>query len=146
MANEALTEKEVEAIIKRYGESQTGAGQTSVEDVAEALQVEAGVVEKLLHEVRTAESSKQLQDRLSALEKENAQLKSRSSHWQDEAYGFEGWGFPTRRRRRALRASMIGMAAGAILLAFNSGSVSQYTVLGLIAILALLAMRYGRTR
>ena len=66
-----LTDDEVQAIVKRYGESQTGGDiRPTVSDVAEALHVEPSVVARLLSDIRAADSSKDLMVRLESLEQE----------------------------------------------------------------------------
>lgn len=147
MSKEQLTEKEVEAIIKRYGEAQTGAGQTSVEDVAEALQVEPHVVERLLHEVRTAETSQQLQDRLSTLERENEQLRKRASHWQGDdlsVSGFESWPFYRPHRKRRMMAIMVAMLFAGFIVALSTRVVSSGMMWMLIGAGVFFVMRHLR--
>lgn len=78
-SNEHLTDEEVEAIVKRYGESQSGGStQPTVKDVAEALHVDQGVVAQLLSDVRSAKTQEDLKSRLDALEAENTELRVRA--------------------------------------------------------------------
>ena len=105
---ERLTEEEVQSIVKRYGEGQAGGDpRATVADVAEALQVEPAVVTRLLRDIRTADSEKQLKERLESLEKENAELKRRaddSDYGYGDFYSSMHWSGrrPLRRRRRSV--------------------------------------------
>jgi hypothetical protein len=114
--DERLTEDEVQAIIKRYGERQPGGdARSTVADVAEALQVEPSVVSKLLREVRTADSERELRERLDRLERENESLRRRAEESEyDDFYPAMHW---SRRRMRARRPAMLMAAAMAAMLA-----------------------------
>ena len=79
--NEPVTEVEVRALIERFGERQTMAhGQPTVQDVAEALQVDPVTVGKMLYELRESKGQDEIKKRLDKLEKENAELRQRSGN------------------------------------------------------------------
>ena len=104
-SDEPLSEDEVRAIIERYGEGQSGGdGQATVKDVAEALHVEPSVVGRMLSDIRTAESSAQLRERLEALEQENAELRAHVDPSEDSWSAFDcctPWRYRRRRRSRS---------------------------------------------
>jgi hypothetical protein len=106
---ERLSEEEVQAIVRRYGERQGGDTRATVADVAEALQVEPSVVAKLLHEVRAADSERELRERLDRLEQENETLRRRAED--SEQYDFYPAMYWSRRRWRSRRPRVI-LAAG----------------------------------
>lgn len=79
--HEPVNEREVRALIERFGERQPMAqGQTTVQDVAEALQVDPATVGKMLNEVRESESQREIKQRLDRLERENAELRDRAAN------------------------------------------------------------------
>jgi hypothetical protein len=108
--DERLTEEEVQAIVKRYGEGQAGNDtRATVADVAEALQVEPSVVSRILRDVRAADSERDLRDRLANLERENATLKRRA---EESVYGDFYPPMHWSRRRMRARGPRIVFAAG----------------------------------
>ncbi|MCB8933375.1 MAG: transposase [Fimbriimonadaceae bacterium] len=113
--NERLTEEEVQAIVKRYGERQSGEGTgPTVADVAETLGVDSETVGRMLREIRGARTEQQLQERLNRLEAENEALRRRAED------GLEGSFFSSRHwmMRRARRRGRAGILAAAIAAAF----------------------------
>jgi hypothetical protein len=111
-----LTEEEVQAIIKRYGEGQPGGdARSTVGDVAEALQVEPMVVGKLLREVRASDSERELRERLDRLERENESLRRRAEESvHDDFYPAMHW---SRRRWRSRRPRILVAASLAAMIA-----------------------------
>lgn len=111
-----MTEEEVQAIVKRYGERQPGGDpRSTVNDVAEALQVDPSVVTKLLREVRAADSERELRERLERLERENESLRRRADEsLYDDFYSEMHW---SRRRARARRPAAMFAAAMAAMVA-----------------------------
>lgn len=111
---ERLTDEEVQAIVKRYGERQPGAetGPT-VADVAETLGVDADTVARMLREIRGARSEQQLQERLNQLEAENEALRRRADTGLEESF-FSRRHWMVRRVRRRRRAAILAalVAAG----------------------------------
>ncbi|HEY3779942.1 MAG TPA: hypothetical protein VGL56_02585 [Fimbriimonadaceae bacterium] len=76
---EPVTEAEVRALVERFGERQSlGRDQTTVRDVAEALQVESSTVGSMLVELRRSTGQREIQERLDRLEQENAELRVRA--------------------------------------------------------------------
>lgn len=150
---ERLTEEEVQAIIKRYGERQPeGDSRSTIGDVAEALQVEPSVVNKLLREVRAADSERELRERLERLERENESLRRRADESEfDDFYPAMHW---SRRRARARRpaamfaAAMAAMVAVGIMANARGGSTPMpvFGILfaGFVAFVALRLMRARR--
>jgi len=142
--NEHLTDEEVEAIIKRYGEAQAGAStQPTVKDVAEALHVDPSVVAKLLEDVRGAKTQEDLQARLDALEEENAELRERAE--KSEYATSEMWhDYSERRPWRARRRSprVVALAGLFVMLFFLlrglSFGGSSMSVLPLIILIGVL--------
>lgn len=108
--DDRLTDEEVQAIVKRYGESQAGGDiRPTVSDVAEALHVEPSVVARLLSDIRSAESSKDLMVRLESLEQENAELRQRADRSESAVMAFDnfyGWRGRVRRRPRSFAATV----------------------------------------
>ncbi|HXH61312.1 MAG TPA: hypothetical protein VNI20_08125 [Fimbriimonadaceae bacterium] len=155
--DDRLSEDEVQAIIKRYGERQAG-GDTrpTVTDVAEALQVEPTVVERLLRDIRSSESEKQLKERLDALELENAQLRRRA---EESDYGYDDFYSSTHWRRRGLygprrriRLAAVMAAVGvAVMLASSSrggNAGATWAAVPLVGMLAsfIILMKFMRRR
>ena len=114
-SDEPLREDEVQAIIERYGEGQSGGdGQATVKDVAEALHVEPSVIGRMLSDIRTADSSAQLRERLESLEQENAELRARVDPGEDSWTAFDcytPWRFRRRRKSRNRFAIMMLIVA-----------------------------------
>jgi hypothetical protein len=142
-SDERLTEEEVQSIVKRYGEGQAGNDtRSTVADVAEALQVEPAVVTRMLREVRTADSERQLKERLDALERENEDLRRRAEN-SDFGYGdFYSSMHWTNSRRMRSRGRRIGVAmAMAVLIAVGLSALragnSPVPALAILATLAL---------
>ena len=135
-SNEHLTDEEVEAIVKRYGESQPGGDmQPTVKDVAEALHVEPGVVSKLLADVRSAKTQEDLKVRLDALEAENTELRERAQKTEFEASEMWDCFTPVRAARVRGRGhnvlAFMAFAFGAmLLLRVLSGSGRPISILG----------------
>jgi hypothetical protein len=78
-SNEPMTELEVRALVERFGERQAmGAGQPTVHDVAEALQVDSATVSEMLQELRRSKDDEDIRARLDRMEKENAELRMRA--------------------------------------------------------------------
>ena len=78
-SNEPMTELEVRALVERFGERQAmGAGQPTVHDVAEALQVDSATVSQMLQELRRSKDDEDIRARLDRMEKENAELRMRA--------------------------------------------------------------------
>lgn len=76
--NEPVSDWEVRALIERFGERQSvAAGQPTVKDVAEALQLEPETVGKMLSEIRQAKGEIEIKQRLDKLEQENEELRNR---------------------------------------------------------------------
>ena len=114
-----LTDEEVQAIVKRYGEGQAGGdGRPTVSDVAEALHVEPSVVARLLSDIRAADSSKELMVRLENLEQENAELRERADRSELAVSAFDSYYGSRRRLRRRPRsiAATVCCFVGIILL------------------------------
>jgi len=114
-----LTDEEVQAIVKRYGEGQAGGdGRPTVSDVAEALHVEPSVVARLLSDIRAADSSKELMVRLENLEQENAELRERADKSELAVSAFDNYYGSRRRLRRRPRsiAATVCCFVGIILL------------------------------
>ena len=140
---ERLTEEEVQSIVKRYGEGQAGGDpRARVADVAEALQVEPAVVTRLLRDIRTADSEKQLKERLESLEKENAELKRRaddSDYGYGDFYSSMHWSGRRRLRRRSRSfalAAAVAVVAG-VALSSNSSKPAAPTIV-IVAIVAVM--------
>ena len=123
-----LTDDEVQAIVKRYGESQTGGDiRPTVSDVAEALHVEPSVVARLLSDIRAADSSKDLMVRLESLEQENAELRERADRSELAVSAFDNYYGSRRRLRRRPRsiAATICCVLGILFLINFFGSVGM---------------------
>lgn len=140
-AGERLTEEEVQAIVKRYGERQSGGdARSTVADVAEALQVDPSVVTRILRDVRTAESEKQIQERLSALERENAELRKRAEDAEfGEFYPMSHWAYRRRTRRRkpqAIAALMAVMVAFGVMMQVRGAGVTPFPFIAMVFVMA----------
>lgn len=142
-SDERLTEEEVQSLVKRYGEGQAGNDtRSTVADVAEALQVEPVVVTRMLREVRTADSERQIKERLDALERENEDLRRRAEN-SDFGYGdFYSSMHWTNSRRMRSRGQRIGIAmAMAVMIAVGISALrAGKTPVPALAILATLAL------
>lgn len=140
--DERLTDEEVQSIVKRYGEKQVGNDtRPTVADVAEALQVEPAVVTRMLREVRTADSEKQLKERLDALEKENEQLRERaenSDFGYGDFYSSMHWTNSRRMRRRGSRFAVAATMAAliAVGLAAQGGGRTPMPMIAIVGIVA----------
>ena len=99
--DERLTDEEVQAIVKRYGERETASGSgPTVADVAETLQVDPSTVAQMLRDIRQSQSERQLQERLNHLEMENDDLRKRASEsYVGDMFSQSHWMFRTVRRR-----------------------------------------------
>ncbi len=76
---EPVTEAEVRALLERFGERQTVAPeQSTIRDVAEALQVEPTTVGTMLVELRRSKDQHEIRARLDMLEEQNAELRQRA--------------------------------------------------------------------
>ncbi len=140
---ERLTEEEVQSIVKRYGEGQAGNDtRSTVADVAEALQVEPAVVTRMLREVRTAESERQLKERLDALERENDELRRRAENSDSRFGDFYSSMHWTNSRRMRSRGRRMGVAmAMAMLVVVGIAALrSGNTPVPALAVLATLAL------
>ena len=133
-ATENLTDEEVEAIIKRYGESQSGGDtQPTVKDVAEALHVEPSVVSQILSDVRGAKTQEDLKSRLDSLEAENAELRVKAE--KSDYHANEMWndysGFRPLARARSRSgpgiAVILALVFGAMFVFRGAGAISRPT-------------------
>lgn len=150
---ERLSDEEVQAIVQRYGERQAGADpRPTVGDVAEALQVEPAVVSRLLRDIRTADSERQLKERLDALERENEELRRRA---EDSDFGYDGfyssmhWHHGRHMRRRGRRFFVIAMAMSAAMLAAGVATAAGGSSAGVwrvfaVVVVGLVALRMLR--
>ena len=153
-SDEPLSEDEVQAIIERYGEGQSGGdGQATVKDVAEALHVEPSVVGRMLSDIRTADSSEQLRERLEALEQENAELRAHADPSEDSWSAFDcctPWSYRRGRKPRSRFLIMILMVSLFVIIAPLMRAGPRFGPLGLIILIlgcALLVkfLRSGRS-
>ncbi|MBS1709941.1 MAG: hypothetical protein JSS65_14605 [Armatimonadetes bacterium] len=88
-AQETVTDEEVRALVERFGERQAmGKTQTTVLDVAEAMQVEPSTVRQMLDEMRRSKDQDEIKSRLDRLERENAELRARAANMETGL----GWG------------------------------------------------------
>lgn len=139
-SDERLTEEEVQAIVKRYGERQSGSDtRATVADVAEALQVEPSVVSRILRDVRTAESEKQIQERLAALERENAELRRRAEESEyEDFYSHAHWARSRRLRgapRFAIAAMMAAFLAMGLVLQARGGMNTPLPIVAMLLVM-----------
>ena len=115
-----VTDDEVRALVQRFGERQAMAqSQPTVRDVAEAMQVEPATVQKMLEELRRGKDQDEIKARLDKLERENAELRSRTTEHLDYDDGYR------RRRPRpaVLAATMAGVLATMAMTKLTGGSV-----------------------
>jgi uncharacterized membrane protein YccC len=144
--DERLTEEEVQSIVKRYGEKQAGNDtRATVADVAEALQVEPSVVTRILREVRTADSERELKERLDALERENEQLRERaerSDFGYGDFYSSMHWTNSRRMRRRGTRIAVAATMAAliAVGLSMQGGGRTPMPVFAIVATVAVVVL------
>ena len=139
-APKTLTEEEVTLVIERYGEMQAAKRGPSVDDVAEAMGVDADVVEKILGEIRQSKSDEEVKKRLDALEEENARLREMSV----ATHSYQTAG----RRTRALPFLVVAAIIIALLTIRGIGSgggvgIAPIIVFGLLLGLVIRALRRG---
>lgn len=140
-----VTDEEVRALVQRFGERQAMAqGQPTVNDVAEAMQVEPATVQKMLEELRRSKDQDEIKARLDRLERENAELRARASF--EPVYDED---FRASRRPRAaiMAAGMAGVIAVLMMSKMSQGTLgAPFAVLAflpLILIFAISRLRSG---
>jgi len=140
-----VTDEEVRALVQRFGERQAMAqGQPTVRDVAEAMQVEPATVQKMLEELRRSKDQDEIKARLDRLERENAELRARTTF---EPVYDEDYRAARRPRAAILAAAMAGVMAMLMMTKMSHGSIgAPFAVLAflpLILIFAITRLRNG---